>query len=158
MEAHEVRHRGVQEVEEGGGQDGNVDVLPLEGEHQGGDALCHRHQPLVICKNGERGETCSRRLKTVCSAQGTGHNPEARIRIETFHTSCDTKALNPEPFDFSLEILTYFALTQFSKFRLQSVNFKCILKMETGKEKKTFFYQNPLLVALILFHMNQPPR
>lgn len=50
VQAHEVRHGGVQEVEEGGGQDGDVDVLPLEGEHQGGDALRHRHQPLVICR------------------------------------------------------------------------------------------------------------
>ncbi|TNN86613.1 hypothetical protein EYF80_003081 [Liparis tanakae] len=33
LEAHEIRHRSVQEVEEGGGQNGNVDVLPLEGEH-----------------------------------------------------------------------------------------------------------------------------
>lgn len=36
-------------MEEGGGQNGNVHMLPLEGEHQGCDALCHRHQPLVVC-------------------------------------------------------------------------------------------------------------
>lgn len=43
-------------MEEGGGQNGDVDVLPLEGEHQGGDALCHRHQPLVICREERLGQ------------------------------------------------------------------------------------------------------
>lgn len=33
MEAHKIRHRSIQEVEEGGGQNGNIHMLPLEGEH-----------------------------------------------------------------------------------------------------------------------------
>lgn len=48
LQAHEVGNGSIQEVEQGGRQDGNIDVLPLKGEQQGGDALCHRHQPLVV--------------------------------------------------------------------------------------------------------------
>lgn len=48
LEAHQVGNRSIQEVEERGWQDGNIDVLPLEGEQQGGDALGHGHQPLVV--------------------------------------------------------------------------------------------------------------
>jgi hypothetical protein len=33
VEPHKVGHRSVQEVQEGGRQDGHVDVLPLEREH-----------------------------------------------------------------------------------------------------------------------------
>lgn len=48
LQAHQVGNRSVQEVEERGWQDGNIDVLPLEGKQQGGDALGHCHQPLEV--------------------------------------------------------------------------------------------------------------
>lgn len=62
MEAHQIGHRGIQEVEEGGGQNGNIHMLPLEGEHQGGDALRHRHQLLVVCRTEQ----------TKCAKDGSG--------------------------------------------------------------------------------------
>lgn len=54
LQAHQVGNRRVQEVEERGWQDGNIDVLPLERKQQGGDALSHRHQPLVVCEKERR--------------------------------------------------------------------------------------------------------
>lgn len=48
LQTHQVGDRGVQEVEERGGKDGNIDVLPLEGKQQRGDAISHCHQPLVV--------------------------------------------------------------------------------------------------------------
>lgn len=54
LQAHQVGNRRVQEVEERGWQDGNVDVLPLERKQQGGDALSHRHQPLVVWERERR--------------------------------------------------------------------------------------------------------
>lgn len=48
LDTHEEGHWCIQEVVQGSGQDGQVDMLPLEREQQGGDALCHSHQPLVV--------------------------------------------------------------------------------------------------------------
>lgn len=50
LQTHQVRNRSIQEVEERGWEDGNIDVLPLEGKQQGGDALGHCHQLLVVWK------------------------------------------------------------------------------------------------------------
>ena len=50
LQTHQVGHGGIQEVAQRGGQDGHVHMLPLEREEQGGDALCHRHQTLVVCE------------------------------------------------------------------------------------------------------------
>lgn len=48
LKAHQVGNRSIQEVEERGWQDRNIDVLPLEGKQQSGEALCNSHQPLVL--------------------------------------------------------------------------------------------------------------
>lgn len=48
LDAHQERHGGVQEVVQRRGNNGQVDVLPLEREEQGGHALRHRHQTLVV--------------------------------------------------------------------------------------------------------------
>ena len=54
LQPHEVGDGRVQEVEQRGGQDGHVHVLPLEGEEQRGHALRHRHQPLVVWRTQRR--------------------------------------------------------------------------------------------------------
>lgn len=48
LDSHQKWHWCVQQVVEMGGNDGQVDVLPLEREEEGGDALRHRHQTLVV--------------------------------------------------------------------------------------------------------------
>lgn len=46
--AHQERHRGIEEMIYGSRNNRQIDVLPLEGEEQSGDALGHCHQFLVI--------------------------------------------------------------------------------------------------------------
>lgn len=53
VDAHHEWHRSLQEVMQRCRDDGQVDVLPLEGEQQSGDALGHCHQTLVVW--GEEG-------------------------------------------------------------------------------------------------------
>ena len=67
VQAHDERHGGVQEVHEIGGQDGHVDVLPLEGEEQRGQALCHQHQPVVLCRGDRVGREKERGMAFINS-------------------------------------------------------------------------------------------
>lgn len=48
LQPHQVGNRSIQEMQEGGRKDGDIDMLPLEWEQQCCDSLCHCHQPLII--------------------------------------------------------------------------------------------------------------
>ena len=48
VQSHDEGQRGVQKMGERSGKDGHIDVLPLEGEQQGCEPLCHQHQLQVI--------------------------------------------------------------------------------------------------------------
>ena len=60
VKSHDEGNGSIEEVEEGGREDGNVDVGPLEGKHEAGDALSHQHQSLAVCN---RWEVCTRLQK-----------------------------------------------------------------------------------------------
>lgn len=69
LQAHQVGNGCIQEVEEGGWQDGNVDMLPLEGKQQRGDALCHCHQSLIVWETWREKKKCENmknRFMVIC--------------------------------------------------------------------------------------------
>ena len=55
LEPHQEGDGGVQQVQQRARQDGEVDVLPLEGKQQAGDALRHGHQTLQVWWEEQRG-------------------------------------------------------------------------------------------------------
>ena len=54
VQPHDERHGRIQEVHEVCRKNRHVDVLPLEREEQGRDALCDQHQTVILCKETNR--------------------------------------------------------------------------------------------------------
>ena len=53
VKSHDEGNRSVEEVKEGGREDGDVDVGPLKGKHKARNALSHQHQSLAVCNRWE---------------------------------------------------------------------------------------------------------